>query len=201
MADELKIALDPFTQTGLTLLGKVYAATGAQEGATVSMTEDGPAVYIGDFSVAAVADGEYLVRFETNTPDKLYGTGTLYVRNNSEVTPEVYAQTGDAMTLENNSITSSVVATDALDNSAFTTGFYNSINAEVDTALADYDAPTKAELDTAKASIIAEVDANETKIDALPTLASMNNLGVNIQQVNGYDVDGTGQPGTEWGPA
>jgi hypothetical protein len=55
--------------------------------------------------------------------------------------------------LANNSITSSVIANNALNNSAFTTGYFNAINAEVDTALADYDAPTKAELDAAIASI------------------------------------------------
>ena len=60
--------------------------------------------------------------------------------------------TSDAVivgTIQNNVITSSTIATNAFNNSAFTTGFYNSINAEVDTALADYDAPTKAEMDAA----------------------------------------------------
>ena len=57
--------------------------------------------------------------------------------------------------LADNSITSSVIATNALDSSAFTVDYYNSINAEVDTALVDYDAPTKAELDVSEANIIA----------------------------------------------
>lgn len=75
-------------------------------------------------------------------------------------TSELQANQGDWVTatsvdLNNNAITSSVVATNALNNSAFTTGYYNSINAEVDTALTDYDSPTKAELDTAEANIIA----------------------------------------------
>ncbi len=90
MADELKIPLDPFTDTGLTLLGKVYNSTGAQEGSTVSMSEDGPALYIGDFDVTTRNDGQYVVRFETNTPDKLYGTGSLYIRDGKEVSPEMY---------------------------------------------------------------------------------------------------------------
>lgn len=90
MADELKIPLDPFTDTGLTLLGKVYNSTGSQEGSTVSMSEDGPALYIGDFDVTTRNDGQYVVRFETNTPDKLYGTGALYVRDGKEVSPEMY---------------------------------------------------------------------------------------------------------------
>ena len=41
------------------------------------------------------------------------------------------------------------------------------VNAEVDTALADYDPPTRVELTTDKDSIITEVNANETKIDAV----------------------------------
>jgi len=41
------------------------------------------------------------------------------------------------------------------------------VNAEVDAALADYDPPTRAELTADKNSIIAEIDANETKIDTI----------------------------------
>lgn len=43
------------------------------------------------------------------------------------------------------------------------------INAEADQALVDYDPPTKAELDTAEANIISEIDDNETKIDTVIT--------------------------------
>jgi len=85
--------------------------------------------------------------------------------------------------LANNSITSSTIENNAFNNSAFTTGFYNSINSEVDTALEDYDAPTKAELDTAQTAIIEQIDANETKLDtitanvsAIPTTDSVADL-------------------------
>ena len=44
------------------------------------------------------------------------------------------------------------------------------INAEVDTALTDYDAPTKGEMDTSFNSVITEVNANETKIDTVDTV-------------------------------
>ena len=54
------------------------------------MSEDGPALYIGDFDVTTRTDGQYVVRFETNTPDKLYGTGSLYIRDGKEVSPEMY---------------------------------------------------------------------------------------------------------------
>lgn len=87
--------------------------------------------------------------------------------------------------LANGAITSSVVANNALGNNAFTTGFYNQINGEVDAALADYDAPTKAELDAAQTAIVTAVNtrASQTSVDALgspaqaaalATLASTN---------------------------
>ncbi len=85
MADELGITLDSFNDSGLTLLGMVYAADGTQEGSNVSMTETGStAVYIGSFALGAIADGDYLVRFATAT--RTYGTGSLYVRDGVEVT-------------------------------------------------------------------------------------------------------------------
>lgn len=33
-----------------------------------------------------------------------------------------------------------------------------------------------------------------------PTRTSLENIGVNIQQVNGYDVDGEGTESSPWGP-
>lgn len=43
------------------------------------------------------------------------------------------------------------------------------VNHEADQALIDYDPPTKAELDTAEANIIAEINVNEGKIDNIQT--------------------------------
>jgi hypothetical protein len=43
------------------------------------------------------------------------------------------------------------------------------VKTQADQALVDYDGPTKAELDSAESAIIAEVDANEAKIDAIET--------------------------------
>ena len=88
MANELNIQLDPFNQTGLVLLGKVFDKDGTQQGASTTLTENAPALYSGDFSLASISDDAYLVRFETNLPDELYGTGALYVRNNAEVSQE-----------------------------------------------------------------------------------------------------------------
>ena len=100
MANELNIQLDPFNETGLTLLGKVYDKTGTQIGSNVSLTDSNSvALYTGDFSLSAVGDGEYLVRFETNSPNKLYGIGSLFVRNNAEVSQEnFYSESVNALT-------------------------------------------------------------------------------------------------------
>ena len=88
MANELNIQLDPFNETGLVLLAKVFDKDGTQQGTSVTLTENAPALYSGDLSLASISDDAYLVRFETNLPDELYGTGVLYVRNNAEVSQE-----------------------------------------------------------------------------------------------------------------
>lgn len=101
------------------------------------------------------------------------------------------------------------------------------VNAEVDTALADYDPPTNAEMeartllaasyataanqttiagyiDTEIASILAAVDteiaAIKAKTDQL-TFTTANQVDANIQSVNDTAVGGDGAEGTEWGPA
>jgi hypothetical protein len=45
-----------------------------------------------------------------------------------------------------------------------------------------------------------DVTAIQSDLAAKPTLAQMENLGVNIQQVNGYDVDGEGTEANPWSP-
>lgn len=64
------------------------------------------------------------------------------------------------------------------------------VNAEADTALTDYDAPTKAELDAAEAAIIA---GPVTVDDSTP-------LNANVQQINDVNLVGDGNV-TPWGPA
>ena len=67
------------------------------------------------------------------------------------------------------------------------------VNTAVNSALSDYDPPTRAELTADKNSIIAEVDANETKIDTI--LADTDELQGLISdskmsaQVMGMDAD------------
>lgn len=59
-------------------------------------------------------------------------------------------------------ITATVIATDAIDADALATDAINEINATVDTALTDYDAPTKAELDSGLAALN-DLDAGEVE--------------------------------------
>lgn len=89
MANELNIQLDPFSNTGLTLIARVYAKDGTEQtGSPITCSEVASALYTGDFALASISDDAYSVRFETNTPDELYGTGKLFVRNGEEVTQE-----------------------------------------------------------------------------------------------------------------
>tara|TARA_R110000765_G_scaffold331024_1_gene421825 strand:+ start:394 stop:819 length:426 start_codon:yes stop_codon:yes gene_type:complete len=89
MSNELNIQLDPFSNTALTLIARVYAKDGTEQtGSPVVCSEVASALYTGDFALASISDDAYSVRFETNTPDELYGTGKLFVRNAEEVTQE-----------------------------------------------------------------------------------------------------------------
>jgi len=63
--------------------------------------------------------------------------------------------------------------------------------------------PTNAELATALGTaddaVLTVVNAIKTKTDSL-TFTLANQIDANIQSVNGANVTGDGQPGTEWGP-
>lgn len=80
------------------------------------------------------------------------------------------------------------------------------VNAEVDAALSDYDGPTKAELDTAQASIESNLATTDSKVDGVKaktdqlTFTKANEVDSNIQSVNEVTVTGTGANGDEWGP-
>ena len=141
MADELRIALD-MSDTGLTLLGKVFSAS-AQVGSNVAMTEIGStAVYVGSFSLAAVSDGHYMVRFDTAS--STYGFGQLYVRNNLEVSQEEFEKKSEADTWQTALIT------------------------EIDANETKIDLlETKAQADTRQTALIAEHDATQASIAAL----------------------------------
>jgi len=61
------------------------------------------------------------------------------------------------------------------------TGMKAEVNIEADAALTDYDPPTRTEATADKNEIIVEVDANETKIDAIQTTA--NAIEVDTQDI------------------
>jgi hypothetical protein len=83
MANEINIQLDPFLETGLTLVAKVFNKTGTQQGSDVSLTETSTGFYSGDFAVSGLADGDYIVKFQTAT--EFYGAGELKVKDGAEV--------------------------------------------------------------------------------------------------------------------
>ena len=59
MANELNAPLG-ISNTGLTVIGRVRASGGVQEGSDATMTETGiTGFYSGSFALGAVSDGEY----------------------------------------------------------------------------------------------------------------------------------------------
>ncbi len=84
MANELNIQLDPFSDSGLTLIAKGFNPDGTQIGSNITMTEVGSrAYYTASFSLTSVSDGAYLISFETATD--FYGQGVLYVKDGNEL--------------------------------------------------------------------------------------------------------------------
>lgn len=82
-------------------------------------------------------------------------------------------------------ITATVIATDAIDADALAADAIAEINATVDTALADYDGPTHAEL-------IAEIDAVQVDIAGLNDLSAAQ---VNAEVVDALATDTYAEPG------
>lgn len=83
------------------------------------------------------------------------------------------------------------------------------VETAVGAALATYDPPTKAELDSAVSSLATAanlatvdtvVDAIKAKTDSL-TFTVAGQVDSNVQYVNDVQVTGTGTDGDEWGPA
>ena len=84
MANELNAPLG-ISNTGLTVIGRVRASGGVQEGSDATMTETGvTGFYSGSFALGAVSDGEYSVEFIDTVSGNLVGAGELSVKNNAE---------------------------------------------------------------------------------------------------------------------
>jgi hypothetical protein len=85
MADELQYYGDPSSDTGLTVIARVYDSTGTQVSTDVSCTEVGSlAIYQGDMPTAAA--GSYGVRFFNSTT--LLGQGVINWDGSAEVTDQ-----------------------------------------------------------------------------------------------------------------
>lgn len=114
-----------------------------------------------------------LARIDVATSTRLASAG--YTAPDNASIAAILQDTGTTgVVLANNSITSSVVANNALNNSSFTTGFFNSINAEVDTAISD---------------------ANLSTFDH-----TTNTVISNVKYVNDIEVKGTGTDIDPWNP-
>ena len=86
---------------------------------------------------------------------------------------------GDATEAKQDAIiaTIGVAGLGLTDLGGMSTGMKAEVNAEADTALTDYDPPTRTEATADKDAIIVEVDANETKIDTvISNIAALNNV-------------------------
>ena len=169
MAGELQYYGHPSTESGLTVTARVYDSSGAQTGSDVSCTETGTlAIYIGTMPTAAA--GAYGIRF-FDSADTLLGQGPLFWDGTNETTAQTLAATLALLETEADAATRAATNQSEHDATQATLAALPvpltaaEVNAEVDTALADYDAPTKAELDTAEAAVIAALPA------AAPTAA------------------------------
>lgn len=143
---------------------EVNGTTGLDDGNfDKNLFEDG--ALSGDtVTISEISDGFYSASFEPSN-EALYCLDII----NESYTAVRYQKTfrvrnADASASALSSVASNVTT---IKNRIPNTLSLANINAQVDTALADYDAPTKAELDSAESSIITEIDANETKIDTL----------------------------------
>lgn len=90
-----------------------------------------------------------------------------------------------AVEMSSGLITAAVVATDAIDADALAADALAEINAQVDTALADYDGPTHTEL-------ISEINDVQTDIAALNNLSAAQ---VNAEVVDALSTDTYAEPG------
>ena len=209
MANELNIQLDPFSDSGLTLIAKSFNPDGTPLFLNAVMTEVGSrAYYTTSLSLASVADGAYLISFETATD--FYGQGVLYVKDGdeldlSDVETETLADARQAILVSEHNDTQADIAalndfnpaTDTVANVTLVattttntdmrgTDSANIIapdNASITAILADTNElqtnqgdwatatgfATPTNVTDAQAAIIAEVDANEAKIDDVKT--------------------------------
>ena len=193
MANELQFYGTPATDSGLTIVARVYDNAGVQTGGDVSCTEVGVlAIYRGDMPSASA--GEYVVRFFSGSD--LVAQGLIYWDGSAEITIGTVDTVVDGL--------NDVSSADVL--------------AQVSAGLATYDAPTKAELDSGLAGLndptaaavaaqvrteltteLSEVTAVKAKTDSL-TFTVTGKVDANNHYINDIEVVGTGTSDDPWGP-
>lgn len=151
-------------------------------GASITRTTDGTiSVYKNNGvtqSVAGITDTEdfdsltgiHACTIDTSA-DAFYAVGADYTVVLSAAT--IDGQTVNAVlahfSIENRFDQIGVAGASLTDLGGMSTAMKAEVNTEADTALTDYDPPTRAEATTDKDAIITEVNANETKIDIIDT--------------------------------
>jgi hypothetical protein len=100
MANELQYYGEPATDSGLTVVARLYDTVGAQVGSDISTSETGVlAIYRGDMPSSTPA-GVYGVRF-FDSNDNLLGQGVIEWDGNAEVT---------ALDLKNSTLDANIVS-------------------------------------------------------------------------------------------
>ncbi len=166
-------------ETGLDLVARVYDGNGLEITISpIDMTESQNYYYTGDYSVAGLASGtyaEFTVAFLASGIVK--GDGILKVNNGVEVTDGTLASQTSVNEVLVDTSTTLPAQISGLNNLSAA-----QVNAEVDQALADYDAPTKTEMDSAftqiKGATWSGTDTLEAIKDAVDTKASQASVDI-----------------------
>jgi len=143
------------------------------------------------------------VDIETIKTNPVANGGTITFPSNATLASTTNITAGTVTTVSGN-VNGNVGGNVAGSIGSLATQAKSDVNAEVDSALADYDAPTHTELTnelaTADDAVLAQVALVKSKTDSL-TFTVANKLDVNVLYVNGIQVTGAGTSGNPWGPA
>lgn len=150
MANELQFA----RETGLTITASVYEADGTLVSGSIACTEASTSgLYIGDMPAASA--GVYTVIFSESV-NGFAGAGKICWDGSAEITLNMIDSVVD--TIDSTTLN---IETDVANIDTNVSGLNNlsaaDVNAEVDTALADYDAPTRAELTSDISTVTAAI--------------------------------------------
>lgn len=137
------------TTPGITVTASVFTKFGVQVNGTVTLTEVSSGQYTGSFPLNSVADGQYIVKFSDGTNN--IGVGDMFVRNEEEITQELFETKVEADARQTDLIT------EHDDTQAQLTALSSSVS----------DVETKAEADIRQAALIAEHDATQVDTAAI----------------------------------